>query len=72
MWNYKHAYKFLDGVSCGLGIGDAVLRDRTFGMFPAHRESTGGGVIYTHVPWATAGHWAKKREKAFVVCTKKM
>lgn len=66
MWNHKHAYIFLNGVSYGLGIGDAVLHDGAFSMFPAHRESTGGGVIYTHVPWATTGHWARKK-KALVL-----
>lgn len=50
------AYIFLNGVSCGLGIGDAVLHDGTFSMFPANRESTRGGVINTHVSWATTGH----------------
>lgn len=56
LWNYRHPYVFLDGVSSGLGIGDAVLRDGTVGMFPAHRQSAGGGVVYTHVPRTTAGH----------------
>lgn len=50
------AYIFLDGVSCGLGIGDAVLHDGTFSVFPANRESTRGGVIHAHVSWATTGH----------------
>lgn len=59
-----YAYIFLDGVSCGLGIGDAVLHDRTFSMFPAHRESCGGGVIHTHVPRTTTGNLGRKyREK---------
>lgn len=66
MWNYKRAYIFLNRVSCSLGIGDAVLHNRTIGMFPAHRESTGGGVIYAHVPWATTGHWARKHEEKCV------
>lgn len=63
------AYIFLDGISCGLGIGDAVLHDGTFSMFPANRESTGGGVIHAHVSWATTGHWARKHgEKCITLC----
>lgn len=56
MWKYTHAYKFLDGISYSLSIGDTVLNDGTVSMFPAHRESSGGGVVYAHVPWATTGH----------------
>lgn len=62
MMNSKPAYIFLNGVSCGLGIGDAVLHDGTLGVFPAHRQSSGGGVVHTHVPRATAGHWVRRKK----------
>lgn len=43
---FQHAYIFLNGVSSGWCVGDAVLRDRAFSRFPADTEGAGGGVIY--------------------------
>lgn len=54
--DYKHAYIFLNGVSYGWGIGDAVLCDGAFSVVPAHGERAGGGVIHAKVPWSAAGH----------------
>lgn len=67
MWDYKHAYIFINGVSYGWGIGDAVLCDRAFSVVPAHGERIGGGVIHAKVPWPTAGHWAGGKKMNFVL-----
>lgn len=67
MWDYKHAYIFINGVSDGWGIGDAVLCDGAFSVVPAHGERTGGGVIHTKVPWSTAGHWAREKKNELCV-----
>ena len=50
------AYIFLNGVSCGLGVGDAILYDGSQSMFPVHSESAGGWIVYLDVPWATTGY----------------
>lgn len=63
--NYKYAHISLNRVSCDLGVGDAVLHDRTICMVPADRQGSGGGVVYAQVPRGTSRHWAQKREEEY-------
>lgn len=53
----ERAYVLLDGVSCGWGVGDAVLGDGAFSGFPPDGERAGGGVIHLQVPRSTTWHW---------------
>lgn len=60
---FNTTYKFLDGISSGGCVANAILQHRTFCVLPGHGQRAGGRIIHPQVPGAAAGHCDQKRRE---------